>query len=105
MGDFLGFQLGVTTGNNNKGPGMPAGYLADCLPAFFIGQFGDGTGVDNADVGDFSRSGFADTVLFEHFTNRGSLGEIEFATQCVVGRCFILKCMNIYHLLPVEMQI
>ena len=105
MGDFPGFQLSVATGDNDKSPGMSAGYLTNRLPAFLVGQFGDRASIDHTDVGDFARPDFANTVLFENFPHRGSLGEIEFATQRVVSRRFILKCFEIYHVQPVEIQI
>ena len=104
MGYFFGFELCVAAGDDDKRSGVLPGYLTDCLTTFFIGQFGYRTSIDHANVCFLSRSYFANAVLFENFSKCGGIGKIKFTAKCIVGRCFIFECMDVYHIQPVVMQ-
>ena len=90
IADLLGLELGVAAGDDDEGVGVAADEAADGLAAFLVGYFGDGAGVDDADV---SLLAFLDSLYavgFEALADGGGFCEVEFAAEGKVGSFFVL---------------
>jgi hypothetical protein len=95
--DLLGLELGVAAGDDDKGVGVLADKATDGLAAFLVGYFGDGAGVDDADVGALPFLYGLYAVGFEGLAEGGGFCKVEFAAEGEVGGGFVLEDGGIDH--------
>ena len=68
--NFIWFQLRITTGNYYEALWCFALNSSYNLPAFLIGIIGNGTGIDNVDVGVIIKFFLVETIVFQQTGKR-----------------------------------
>ena len=72
--EFFGVELGVAAGDDQQGRGVPAGQTPDQAAGLLFALGGDGTGVDNIEVGGaLIRTGGGRCVFLGRRTHRKTL--------------------------------
>ena len=91
-------QLRVTSRDDNERLRVLAANASDQLATLFVGKLRHGASVHHADVSLFPGARTPDAMVGQFAADGGRFGEIELATQRVVGRLFIFKISTINHL-------
>ena len=90
-------QLGIATRYDHKGSRVLLADPPDGLSAFLIGQFSDGTGVDNTNIGLFARAYFPYALLGQQFADGGCFCKIQFTSHCKISSFLCIEYCLINH--------
>lgn len=94
--DFLDFScriLGKAADDGHNGIGVEHRGLADGVAAFLLGDGGDGAGVDDVEVGLLVEINRFPSCIVEFAEQVRGFCKIKFASQCVCGDGFHVRCM------------
>ncbi|MPM77034.1 hypothetical protein SDC9_124033 [bioreactor metagenome] len=96
-GNFIGFELGVTTGNHYKCAGMALDHSPNGLTPFLVGQFRNGTGIYDTNISLLPFPGTQYSGMKQLLADSRRFRKIQFATQCIICSRFIFKNSLIDH--------
>lgn len=97
FGDAGGLELGVAARHDDEGMRVVAQAAADHLSAFLVGLLGDGTGIDDVDVGLLVEIDTEETGLRHASAHFACLAEVEFAAEGVECDSSGGECVGISH--------
>lgn len=96
LGDLCGFELCITTRDDDECVGVASCAALDHLSAFAVGFLCDGACVDDVDVSDFVEGHSVKASCGHASAHFGGFAEVEFASKCMEGGFFVLeyRCIN-----------